>query len=130
MLVASSRGEVGGGVGGASRSSVAFLHPTGSKRRLQLQVVRLAAATLKRSASNPSFHGGESHSPADAGAASAGVSLFVVCHDLSDALRQAEREIEQKAHRVLNHTAKRVMANTSQVTADLPESPPFFYLSA
>jgi len=45
---------------------------------------------------------------------SAGVSLFVVCHDLSDALRQAEREIEQKAHRVLNHTAKRVMANTSQ----------------
>jgi len=42
------------------------------------------------------------------------VTLFLVCHDLSDALRQVEREIEQKAHRVLNHTAKRVMANTSQ----------------
>ena len=61
------------------------------------------------------------------------VSLVVVCHDLSDALRQAERVIEQKAHRVLNHTAKRVMANTVQSCRmameqlrplPLPEPPP------
>ena len=143
VLIASSRGPVGGGV--AARSSVAFLGRNGSRRRLQLQVVRLQPAlqpanALKRSASHSGSFGrlssrvsssdgerdgessldygessldyGESSADGAAGGGggneSAGVSLFVVCHDLSDALRQAEREIEQKAHRVLNHTAKRV----------------------
>ena len=130
LLCDAACGALGGAV--AATGSLAFLSPNGKRRRLQLQVVRLLPLSSQMTPA-PSPYGSMDDlvklvdecigpgSSSHAGRRSTSaplplepLSLFVVCKDLSDALRQAEREIEQKAHRVLNHTAKRVMANTSQ----------------
>lgn len=104
-------------------AAIAFVKPDGTRRRFKLQVVRIEQPPLRPtpSMSERLSELGDDGRGSESGASSSvdpllspAVSLFVVCHDLSDALRQAERETEEKAHRVLNHTAKRVMANTSQ----------------
>lgn len=40
--------------------------------------------------------------------------LLIICVDLTGPLREAERDIERKAFRVVNHASKRVMSNTAQ----------------
>ena len=93
--------------------------PDGDRRRMRVEVTDLGREPAeRREGSHSTSDEASSNSGSDAsGHHVGGVCLLVVCHDLTGPLRDAEREVEKQAFKVINHTSKRVMTNTAQVRA-------------
>lgn len=106
------------------QATLTFTRPDGDRRRMRVEVTDLGREPAeRRERSHSTSDEASSNSGSDvSGHHVGGVCLLVVCHDLTGPLRDAEREVEKQAFKVINHTSKRVMTNTAQVTSEQTRS--------